>query len=407
MEKYCKSCEKVFDDLNYKFCPFCGGELDTRYGRQPIPRKLRHEVFKRDGYRCRECGASKDETSLEIDHITPVARGGTNDIDNLQTLCRECNRMKHTDEWVGGETDLEVAENELSALEKQLLEAKEKLKLANNEDDEIEYKFEVKKLTDDMDDVKSKIDKINKKSETESLKKQLAKNKDKALKILYVELDNNSIEKISKRLDYFEKHKILFNDSILYNPFFNGPNTCEDYFNTVKEYISKEDFLTEMNKVKERYEKPSSYTEVTFAKEAAHNIISKKWDELNFKRNIIVPINNLEPGMENISTIGRLSSIPDFNRAGPRAIELTDNSVYKTFVRIYPDEKHFFNDINVGDFVKISNISSISEFNDEFSMGNTYITGFDKTINKIDFDYIPDYETIKNKSISKIENLSI
>ena len=89
MEKYCKSCEKVFDDLNYKFCPFCGGELDTRYGRQPIPRKLRHEVFKRDGYRCRECGASKDETSLEIDHITPVARGGTNDIDNLQTLCRE------------------------------------------------------------------------------------------------------------------------------------------------------------------------------------------------------------------------------------------------------------------------------------------------------------------------------
>lgn len=441
MEKYCKSCEKVFDDLNYKFCPFCGGELDTRYGRQPIPRKLRHEVFKRDGYRCRECGASKDETSLEIDHITPVARGGTNDIDNLQTLCRECNRMKHTDEWVGGETDLEVAENELSALEKQLLEAKEKLKLANNEDDEIEYKFEVKKLTDDMDDVKSKIDKINKKSETESLKKQLAKNKDKALKILYVELDNNSIEKISKRfnvyndkyralkclidnvvedlifqelykqndvdLDYFEKHKILFNDSILYNPFFNGPNTCEDYFNTVKEYISKEDFLTEMNKVKERYEKPSSYTEVTFAKEAAHNIISKKWDELNFKRNIIVPINNLEPGMENISTIGRLSSIPDFNRAGPRAIELTDNSVYKTFVRIYPDEKHFFNDINVGDFVKISNISSISEFNDEFSMGNTYITGFHKTINKIDFDYIPDYETIKNKSISKIENLSI
>ena len=132
MEKYCKSCGRVFDDLNFKICPYCGSELATRYGRQPIPRKLRHEVFKRDGYRCRECGASKDETSLEIDHILPVAKGGTNDIDNLQTLCRECNRMKHTDEWVGGETDLEVAKNELKNLEKQLKDTEEGLDTFNN-----------------------------------------------------------------------------------------------------------------------------------------------------------------------------------------------------------------------------------------------------------------------------------
>ena len=119
MEKYCKKCGKVFDDLNFKLCPYCGSELATRYGRQPIPRKLRHEVFKRDGYRCRECGASKDDTSLEIDHIVPVAKGGTNDIDNLQTLCRECNSMKHIDEWIGGETDLEVAKNELNIVKNQ------------------------------------------------------------------------------------------------------------------------------------------------------------------------------------------------------------------------------------------------------------------------------------------------
>ena len=51
MEKYCKSCGRGFDDLNFKLCPYCGSELATRYGRQPIPRQLRHEVFKRDGYR--------------------------------------------------------------------------------------------------------------------------------------------------------------------------------------------------------------------------------------------------------------------------------------------------------------------------------------------------------------------
>ena len=146
MEKYCKNCGRVFDDLNFKLCPYCGSELAIRYGRQPIPRKLRHEVFKRDGYRCRECGASKDETSLEIDHILPVAKGGTNDIDNLQTLCKECNRMKHTDEWVGGETDLELIENELFMLEEKLKDAKQSLKQAKNEDEMLDIKFTIKKF---------------------------------------------------------------------------------------------------------------------------------------------------------------------------------------------------------------------------------------------------------------------
>lgn len=72
--------------------------------RKPIPNRIRHQVFQRDGYRCRECGASvKDGATLEIDHIKPVAKGGTNDINNLQTLCKKCNRGKYTDEWIGGE----------------------------------------------------------------------------------------------------------------------------------------------------------------------------------------------------------------------------------------------------------------------------------------------------------------
>ena len=72
------------------------------YKRKPIPGKLRHRVFERDNYRCRECGATNKETTLHVDHIKPVAKGGTNEIDNLQTLCEKCNLAKHTDEWVGG-----------------------------------------------------------------------------------------------------------------------------------------------------------------------------------------------------------------------------------------------------------------------------------------------------------------
>lgn len=70
--------------------------------RQPIPRKLRHQVFQRDGYRCRECGATNKQTRLHVDHIKPVSKGGTNDLSNLQTLCEACNLAKYTDEWVGG-----------------------------------------------------------------------------------------------------------------------------------------------------------------------------------------------------------------------------------------------------------------------------------------------------------------
>ena len=102
MEKYCKSCGRVFKDSDFKLCPYCGNKLSTRTGRQPIPRKLRHQVFQRDNYRCRECGATNKQTRLHVDHIVPVAKGGTNDLSNLQTLCEACNRAKYTDEWVGG-----------------------------------------------------------------------------------------------------------------------------------------------------------------------------------------------------------------------------------------------------------------------------------------------------------------
>ena len=105
MEKYCKSCGRVFKDSDFKICPYCGNQLSTRTGRQPIPRKLRHQVFQRDCYRCRECGATNKQTRLHVDHIKPVAKGGTNDLSNLQTLCEACNRAKYTDEWIGGSYD--------------------------------------------------------------------------------------------------------------------------------------------------------------------------------------------------------------------------------------------------------------------------------------------------------------
>lgn len=62
--------------------------------RQGIGKKLRFDVFKRDGFVCAYCGAHPPAVLLEVDHIHPVAEGGTNDIDNLVTACENCNRGK-------------------------------------------------------------------------------------------------------------------------------------------------------------------------------------------------------------------------------------------------------------------------------------------------------------------------
>lgn len=54
--------------------------------------KLRRLTFERDKYTCQSCG--RVGGNLECDHILNQARGGSDDLSNLQTLCRECHRLK-------------------------------------------------------------------------------------------------------------------------------------------------------------------------------------------------------------------------------------------------------------------------------------------------------------------------
>ena len=59
-----------------------------------IPAKIRVLVLHRDGYKCVFCGRSARQVQLEVDHIVPFYKGGSNDLSNLQTLCINCNRGK-------------------------------------------------------------------------------------------------------------------------------------------------------------------------------------------------------------------------------------------------------------------------------------------------------------------------
>jgi len=45
----------------------------------------------RDGPACACCGTTE---KLVVDHIVPISRGGSDDIANLQILCRRCNASK-------------------------------------------------------------------------------------------------------------------------------------------------------------------------------------------------------------------------------------------------------------------------------------------------------------------------
>ncbi len=72
----------------------------------------RFRVLRRDGFRCQLCGrTAADGIELHIDHKMPLAKGGSNQDDNLWTLCGECN---------GGKSDTivdEILENSADATE--------------------------------------------------------------------------------------------------------------------------------------------------------------------------------------------------------------------------------------------------------------------------------------------------
>lgn len=63
--------------------------------RSKMTLSLRYDILARDNFRCCVCGRSSDSgVELEVDHIVPISKGGETTYENLQTLCRDCNRGK-------------------------------------------------------------------------------------------------------------------------------------------------------------------------------------------------------------------------------------------------------------------------------------------------------------------------
>ena len=71
-----------------------GATESTTPRRKSISPRRRYEILRRDDHTCRYCGGRAPDVALTVDHVIPVALGGTDDPTNLVAACKDCNTGK-------------------------------------------------------------------------------------------------------------------------------------------------------------------------------------------------------------------------------------------------------------------------------------------------------------------------
>lgn len=71
-----------------------GRPLFAREFKRALKRALKRATMRDCGRRCVYCGLPLDPTVATLDHVYPVARGGTHVPGNLVAACAPCNRLK-------------------------------------------------------------------------------------------------------------------------------------------------------------------------------------------------------------------------------------------------------------------------------------------------------------------------
>lgn len=77
------------------------GGPEATFERRRFPEWAKKAVYARDRGKCAYCGSGIMELEApgHIDHIVPLAAGGSNDLVNLQLLCKACNQKKSAHRW--------------------------------------------------------------------------------------------------------------------------------------------------------------------------------------------------------------------------------------------------------------------------------------------------------------------
>lgn len=68
----------------------------------PCFESMREKVYKRDQNKCTKCNTTNDFTNrrTHVHHITRIADGGSNDLENLVTLCNKFHAEIHSNKFI-------------------------------------------------------------------------------------------------------------------------------------------------------------------------------------------------------------------------------------------------------------------------------------------------------------------
>ena len=87
--------------------------------RKVVTPKIKLQVLGFNNYTCVICGRSpvtNPGLDLEVDHVKPFSKGGQDSLENLQTLCRDCNRGKGANEELNKllKNDIDILLNKIN-----------------------------------------------------------------------------------------------------------------------------------------------------------------------------------------------------------------------------------------------------------------------------------------------------
>jgi 5-methylcytosine-specific restriction protein A len=76
--------------------------FDELNGRVKFTKNQKEKIIKNFNYQCNICKCCLKKQPFEIDHIRALSNGGTNEMKNLQPLCKACHLVKTSDEHEQG-----------------------------------------------------------------------------------------------------------------------------------------------------------------------------------------------------------------------------------------------------------------------------------------------------------------
>ena len=98
--------------------------FDNTNKRQIFTKKERLELWNsKANNQCEICKKIVKKDEFEIDHIRPIATGGSNDISNLQIVCKGCHRIKTSDEQEQGYFKISETESSFNTVTKEIYDS--------------------------------------------------------------------------------------------------------------------------------------------------------------------------------------------------------------------------------------------------------------------------------------------